>query len=133
MGTFVQATLQLPVVPDRMSTVQASLSLHEPGQSPSQVSGGSVTPLPHIGLQLGSVSALQLLGQHPSSAPHAVIGGNVHMTLQLAELPDSRSVVHTSASLQLAGQFPSQSSGGSTMALPHDALQLGSFSGLRRS
>jgi len=45
IGEFVQATLQLPALPVIESAVQALPSSQDAGQSPSQVSPGSIVPL----------------------------------------------------------------------------------------
>src|SRR5438477_545644 len=88
----------LPVV---VSTVHALPSLQLAGHVPggSQVSPGSMTPLPQLAEQSESVFALQPAGQQPSPAAHAVM-----------------------PSLQLAGhdEGGSQVSPGSITPLPHD-------------
>jgi hypothetical protein len=90
MAVWLQATLQLALLPVRRSMVQALLSLQEVGQEDfgSQVSPDSTTPLPQAGEQSRSVLALHPAGQQPSFAtelqPLLVW---VHTTLHLPLLP----------------------------------------------
>lgn len=62
----VQAALHDSLAPVIESTVQAMPSSQDVGQSPSQVSPASRTPLPHDAEQSSSEDALQPAGQHPS-------------------------------------------------------------------
>jgi hypothetical protein len=51
IGWKVQAALQLAALPVSASAVQATPSLQEVGQLPSQLSPGSSTPLPQLAEQ----------------------------------------------------------------------------------
>ena len=80
MEVWVQATLQLALLPVIPSVVQALPSSQLVGQAPgpdaiplSQVSPDSTTPLPQLGEQSESVFALHPAGQQPSSATHVVM------------------------------------------------------------
>jgi hypothetical protein len=125
----VHCDVQLPAEPTSTSFVHALPSLgHAVGQpAPSHVSGGSTTPLPHIGVQPSSFVALQPAGQQASPFAQLVIGGYEHVTLHCAELPERTFDVHTIPSSQLAGQLPSHTSGASMVPLPHIAEQLASL------
>ena len=72
---WLQATLQLALLPVIRSMVQALLSLQEVGQEDfgSQVSPVSTTPLPHVGEQSESTLALHPAGQQPSPATQVVM------------------------------------------------------------
>jgi hypothetical protein len=114
--------------PTKRSVVQAIASSHDVGHIPSQVSGGSTTPLPHDAEQSESLSAEHPGAQQPSPLVHAVMAVLLH-ELEHPD-PTKRSVVHAIASLHDRGHAPaplvmavSQSSGGSTTPLPHDAEQ----------
>jgi hypothetical protein len=89
MAVWVQATLQVALLPVIWSVVQAMLSLQEVGQEDfgSQVSPFSTTPLPHFGEQSESVLALHPAGQQPSPETQVVTGVWLQATLQLALLP----------------------------------------------
>jgi hypothetical protein len=89
MAVWVQATLQVALLPVIWSVVQAMLSLQEVGQEDfgSQVSPFSTTPLPHLGEQSESVLALHPAGQQPSPETQVVTGVWLQATLQLALLP----------------------------------------------
>jgi hypothetical protein len=63
---YVQRTLHVSGDPVNESRVQGSLSSHDVGQFPSQVSPVSTFPLPHVAAQSSSLPALQFEGQHPS-------------------------------------------------------------------
>src|ERR1041384_1116206 len=52
---WLQATVQLALLPVIVSMVQALPSLHDVGQSPSQVSPGSTAMFPHVAEQSLSV------------------------------------------------------------------------------
>jgi hypothetical protein len=70
----VHWTLHMPTVPVSTSFVHEFPSFAQVvGQLPSHVSPGSTTPLPQIGMQFGSVFALQLAAQHESPARHCAI------------------------------------------------------------
>ncbi len=114
--------------PTRVSSVHATPSSQDVGHVPSQVSGGSTTPLPQLGEQSLSFEALQADGQQPSPDVQAV------MVLWLHDVehpdPTSLSSVHATPSLQVLGHMPapetiamSHVSGDSTTPLPHDAEQ----------
>jgi hypothetical protein len=116
-----------------VSVVQAFMSLHVVGQLASQVSPGSVTPLPHVGMQSRSLFALQPFGQQPSLWTHITIGLNVHRTLHWDATPVRTSLVHAIPSLQDVGQFPSHVSFGSVTPLPQVEEQSESFAALHPS
>jgi hypothetical protein len=86
---WLQATLQLALLPVIRSMVQALLSLQEVGQEDfgSQVSPFSTTPLPQVGEQSESLLALHPAGQQPSPATQVVMEVWLQATLQLALLP----------------------------------------------
>jgi hypothetical protein len=89
IAVWLQATLQLVLLPVMRSRVQAMPSSQEVGHDDfgSQVSPFSTTPLPHVGEQSESVLALHPAGQQPSPATQVVMAVWVHATLQLALLP----------------------------------------------
>jgi hypothetical protein len=89
MAVWVQATLQVALLPVIWSVVQAMLSLQEVGQEDfgSQVSPFSTTPLPHFGEQSESSLALHPAGQQPSPETQVVMVVWLQATLQLALLP----------------------------------------------
>jgi hypothetical protein len=121
IGALLQAASQVAAVPVRASVVQALLSLHEVLQLPSQVSPGSITPLPHLGPQSTSVFALHCVAMQQVSTVlplQVVIALLAHSTLHLSALPVSASVVQLLLSLQVVGQLPSQVSPGSTWPSP---------------
>ncbi len=124
---WLQATLQLATEPVSASTVQELPSLQLAGQLPSQVSPASMTPFPQLAEQSESVRALQPAGQHPSPSVQVVMDWCTHERLQLAALPVLESAVQALASLQTAGQLPSQVSLTSTTPLPQLAEQSESF------
>jgi hypothetical protein len=66
-------TLQLLALPVIVSIVQGLPSPQEVGQSPSQVSPGSIIELPQEDEQLSSIVALQPMGQQPSPFAQVVI------------------------------------------------------------
>jgi len=126
-----QATLQFSALPVVVSTVHALPSLHVVGQVPggSQVSPGSITPLPHVVEQSPSLFALQPAGQQPSPLSQLTIAACVQARLQFAALPVAVSRVHALPSLHDAGQVPggSQVSPGSITLLPQVAEQSASL------
>src|SRR3954471_10011075 len=73
-GVELQTAVQSLAPPDSERMVSASdTQVCAVGQLPSQVSGASTTPLPHLGEQLLSFSALHALGQQLSSLAHPVM------------------------------------------------------------
>jgi len=114
---------QVAAAPVKVSVVQATLSLHEVGQFPSQVSDGSTMPLPHVEEQSLSFAAVHPLGQHPSPLAHAVRGVLVHWKEHASTVPVEPSVVQAFPSSQEVGQLPSQVSPASTVPLPQVAEQ----------
>jgi hypothetical protein len=86
---WLQATLQLALLPVIRSMVQALLSLQEVGQEDfgSQVSPVSTAPLPQVGEQSESVLALHPAGQQPSPETQVLMAVWLQATLQLALLP----------------------------------------------
>jgi hypothetical protein len=72
---YVHVTLHMPDEPERTFVVHELPSSHVAGQFPSHVSPASTTPLPHIGMQLLSLVALQPEGQQPSPLVHVVTVG----------------------------------------------------------
>jgi len=125
---LVQSTLQFASLPVIVSIVQGSVSSQVVGQSPSQVSPGSTTPLPQKGEQSLSVAVVHPAGQHPSPSLHSVIGWNVQVTLQLSGDPVIMSIVQLLPSLHSVGQLPSQVSPPSMTPLPQLGEQSLSFS-----
>jgi hypothetical protein len=133
LQALIAVKLQLVAHPEPTirSRVQASPSLHVLGHEPaplaiavSHSSGGSTAPLPQVGEQSESVSALHADGQQPSPPAHIVIG----LALQEAEHPEPtrRSSVQASPSSHVLGHAPaplaipvSHVSGGSTVPFPH--------------
>jgi hypothetical protein len=99
------------------------LSLQLTGQLPSHLSGASVTPLPHTGVQALSLTALQPDGQQESPLPHTVMGAWPQARLHVPAPPEVVSDVQLFPSLHEAGQLPSHVSPGSTTALPQTAGQ----------
>ena len=91
MAVWVQAAVQLALLPVSPSTVQALPSLQEArvGQEEgrSQVSPDSTTPLPHLGVQSESLFALHPAGQQPSPETQVLMAVWLQATLQLALLP----------------------------------------------
>ena len=65
--------LQFATEPRVMSLVQPFPSLHSSGQLPSQVSPGSMIPLPQCAGQSSSLVASHDEGQQSSSSAHPVI------------------------------------------------------------
>ena len=128
MFWWLHDALQVEGLPVIESMVQGLPSLQLVGQVPggSQVSPGSMMPLPQTAGQSLSLFRLQPLGQHPSPPEQAEMGVWVQCTLQVLGLPVIVSVVHGLLSLQLVGQVPggSQVSPASTAPLPHTGLQL---------
>jgi hypothetical protein len=127
----VQRTLHCDTDPVSTSVVHASPSLHDVGQLPSHVSGGSVLPLPHEAEQSPSLPELHDPRQQPSPLRHVVTAACVQRALHWFGLPTRSSTVQGLPSSQDCGQFPSQSSGVSTTPLPHAAEQFGSFVALQ--
>jgi hypothetical protein len=123
MATNEHSALQLDAEPTSVSVVQASVSSHEVGQSPSHVSGASTTLFPQLAEQSSSVVALHPLGQQPSPSVQAVMLTNEHSALQLDAAPTSVSVVQAIASSHEVGQSPSHVSGASTVPFPQLAEQ----------
>jgi hypothetical protein len=71
---WLHTTLQVPALPVIVSMVQALVSAHDEGQSPSHVSPISTAPFPQVAEQSLSVLRLHAVpGQHPSPCTHAVI------------------------------------------------------------
>jgi hypothetical protein len=93
----------------------------------SHVSPISTAPFPQTAAQSLSLFRLHPGAQQPSPFVHVTIGGYVHCTLHWAGAPVRRFVVHAFMSSQVAGQVPSQVSGGSTVPLPQVAEQSVSF------
>jgi len=127
IAVWVQATLQLALLPVILSVVHALKSLQLAGQDDggSQVSPFSTTPLPHFGWQSESLLALHVGGQQPSLPTQTVMAVWLQATLQVSRPPVITSVVQALLSLQLAGQedFGSQVSPLSTTPLPHFGWQ----------
>ena len=73
IGWCAQATLQVSALPFFVSMVQALPSLQSAGQSPSQVSPSSTTPLPQETEQSLSLLAVQPVGQQPSSSAQSTM------------------------------------------------------------
>jgi hypothetical protein len=86
---WLQATLQLALLPVILSMVHVLASSQEVGQDDagSQVSPGSTTPLPQVGEQSESLLALHPAGQQPSLPTQVVMEVWLQATLQLALLP----------------------------------------------
>jgi hypothetical protein len=74
MGRLLHVTLQLSAEPFSTSLVHTTPSSQVVGQSPSQASPASRTPLPHSTAQSESLFALQPPGQQPSPFAQASIG-----------------------------------------------------------
>jgi hypothetical protein len=110
-------------LPTSESVVQALPSSQLVGQFPSQVSPGSSTPLPQLAPQSLSLLALQVGGQQPSPPWQTDSGSEVHTELPAFGSPVSVSVVQALPSSQLVGQFPSHSSGPSTIVSPQTFVQ----------
>jgi hypothetical protein len=106
IGACVHTKLQLPADPVIPSVVHGLLSLHDVGQFPSQVSPGSVMPLPHEAVQSLSLAALQPGPQQPSELRHIVIGLNVQTTLHDAVDPVRESTVQVFMSSHDTGHAP---------------------------
>jgi len=123
---FWQRTSQVPAEPVMTSWVQGLPSEQATGQLPSQVSPSSTTPLPHLGAQSESLTALQPAGQQPSPARQVVMSVCRHVAEQAEAEPSSVSAVQAFSSSHEAGHAPvapapialSQASPGSTLALP---------------
>jgi hypothetical protein len=118
MAVKVQAASQVETSPVSVSVVQALPSLQEVGQCPSQVSPGSIVPLPQDDAQSESFWWLQPAGQHPSPPRQALICTLLQTALQVAALPTKVSVVQALPSSHELGQVPSQTSPGSSLWLP---------------
>jgi hypothetical protein len=120
-------TLQFAGDPLIMSIVHALPSLHEVGHDAggSQVSPGSMMPLPHDDEQLLSLVALQPVGQQPSPLMHETIGLWPQLTLHVAAEPLVVSIVQAFPSLHVVGHEAGGShvSPGSMTPSPHDAEQ----------
>jgi hypothetical protein len=111
-----------------------------PSAAGSQISPGSMTPLPHTGMQLLSFAALHPVGQQLSLLAQPVImppsGALTHWTWHA--VPTSARSVHPMFG-HIVGQAPappspipvSQSSPGSTTPLPHTAMQSASWFALQ--
>jgi hypothetical protein len=129
---YVHCTLHIAALPVRTLLVHELPSSQLAGQLPSHVSPISTTLLPHEGMQLLSLFALQPLGQHESPPAHIVIAGCVHATLHCVGLPVSTSFVHELPSLaHVVRQLPSQLSPDSTTPLPQTGVQLPSLLALQ--
>jgi len=78
-----------------------------------------------VGLQTQSEStpAVHPTGQHPSPPWHEVMFEKEHCAEQVAAAPVSVSRVQALLSLQVVGQFPSQTSPVSTVPFPQVVLQ----------
>jgi hypothetical protein len=122
-GACAHTTLHCAFDPVRVSTVQASESLQDAGQFPSQVSGGSVAPFPQLALQSESFVATHPLGQQASPFWQLVRAVWVHVAVQAAEVPVRTSFVQGSLSSHDAGQFPSHASPISRTPLPQTGAQ----------
>jgi hypothetical protein len=123
IGRLLHVTLQLSGEPFNTSLVHATPSSQVVGQSPSQTSPASRTPLPHSTAQSESLLALQPPGQQPSPLVHAAIGSWTHTRSQVAAEPVLLSAVQASASAQEPGHAPSHTSPDSRTPLPHSAAQ----------
>jgi len=127
--------VQLAALPNSVSAVHglpsSQLVGHDEGGSHD--SPGSITPLPQVGLQFGSLFELQPAGQQASLGPQAVIGSCWQRAVQLAALPCMLSRVQALPSSQLVGhdEGGSQVSPISTTPFPQVALQLGSLVALQ--
>jgi len=131
IGVCPQTTSHVEALPDWVSVVHGLVSAqlvgHEAGGS--QVSPGSMTPLPQKGSQSPSFPLVQPDGQQPSPPVQAVIGVCPQAALPASALPVRVSVVHGSVSAQLVGHEAggSQVSPGSTTPLPQKPLQSSSL------
>jgi hypothetical protein len=132
----VQRRVQLAIEPLARSVVQAFWSSQVRAQAPaspaviarSQASPASTAPSPQIGVQSGSLAAVQPAGQHRSPEVQAVIGTAMHEPLQLAGEPRRVSVMQVPSTGQPVGQesgtaLSQVSTGRSTTPLPHMAAQ----------
>ena len=84
--TGADSQRRLQPLPTRVRVVHA-LEEHEVGQSPSQRSPGSTTPLPHIESQSPSLVALQPEGQHPSPPVQLEMSPLTQRAVHSAALP----------------------------------------------
>lgn len=109
---------QVAAAPVKVSVVQATLSLHEVGQFPSQVSAASTIPSPQVEEQSLSFADVHPLGQHPSLFVQAVRAVFVHWKEHVSTVPVNPSVVQALPSSHEVGQLPSQASPVSTTPLP---------------
>jgi len=91
MAVDWQTASHIAALPIRASVVQALLSSHMVGQSPSQVSPASRVPFPQVA---GPVDGQLSMGVMTHSAEHSV------------DVPASVSTVHGSPSSQVVGQLP---------------------------
>jgi hypothetical protein len=131
MVMCVHCTLQLAALPVLISVLQDSPSSQLVGQTAlpvvSQVSPGSITPLPQLFEQSLSVLRVQPIGQQPSPPLHAVIGLTSQPAVHSGALPP----VLTVRQALLLGHT-GQRSGGSQVSpdsitlLPHLGMQSGS-------
>jgi hypothetical protein len=124
IGDVAHATLQFAALPVMKSVVHAMPSLHVTGHDAggSQVSPICITPSPQLAEQSPSVAVVQPAGQHPSSAPHAVIAVRSQRRSHVSAEPVAMSIVQALPSSQLShAPGGSQVSASSTMLLPHVA------------
>jgi hypothetical protein len=100
-----------------VSVVQAlpseQLVGHDDGGS--QVSPGSIVPLPHAPLQSGSSAFVHPLGQHESPPVHVVTLIVVHWTLHADGVPVSMTTVH---GLPSSGQLVGHGNAGGSQVSP---------------
>jgi hypothetical protein len=124
MATLMHAALQSALEPTSIPFMHPLFpSGHDVGQSPSQISPGSTTRLPHCGRQSLSFFAFAPAGQQPSPPFGDVMGAFVQTALHCAALPVSFPLMHASSWSHVLGQLPSQTSGGSTTSFPQDDEQ----------
>jgi len=129
----VHAALQFSALPVMISDVQGLSSSQIVGQDEggSQVSPGSMTPLPHELEQSLSVEGSQPAGQQPSPPVQRVMGRKEQRAEQFAALPVRTSFVQGLESSQIVGQDEGGShvSPGSMTPLPHEVEQSMSVEG----
>ena len=124
IATNEHCASQVSELPVRSASAQALGASHAIGQSPSQSSPPSNTPLPQIGEQSASLFASQPGAQQPSSLMHAAMGSNEQLRSQVSLVPEELPLrKHWSALGRPANQSPSQSSSPSTTPLPQLAEQ----------
>jgi hypothetical protein len=130
MGVDVHSAVHSSAEPESVSVVHTLPSLQLVGQleGGSQVSPGSITPLPQAAAQSSSFPLVHPEGQHPSPLSQVVMALVVHRAEHVAALPVRRSSVQGSWSSHVVGHEDggSQVSPGSTTPSPQVAEQSGS-------